>query len=204
MTQAFNLSQLANNLNTSGQLDATDGLSGLVPLANGGTGASNTVNSIVAGTGISTSVSGTQVTITSTVTGGVTSLNGQQGAITNTNLDSIGSVVLAGMYSTNFYYTGQLISGSVLYVPNAVNTSQGATISLYSQFTDGNNFTNWTNTLVQRRYVGNSGAVAPLGATTLSGTWRCMSWLSGRVTNYDFCTNLTFTYCNIGLLVRVS
>jgi hypothetical protein len=38
MTQAFNLSQLANNLNTSGQLDATDGLTGAVPVANGGTG----------------------------------------------------------------------------------------------------------------------------------------------------------------------
>lgn len=34
MTQAFNLAQLANNLNTSGQLDATDGLSGLVTNAN--------------------------------------------------------------------------------------------------------------------------------------------------------------------------
>lgn len=34
MTQAFNLAQLANNLNTSGQVDATDGLSGLVANAN--------------------------------------------------------------------------------------------------------------------------------------------------------------------------
>lgn len=34
MTQAFNLAQLANNLNTSGQLDATDGLNGLVANAN--------------------------------------------------------------------------------------------------------------------------------------------------------------------------
>lgn len=34
MTQAFNLAQLANNLNTSGQLDATDGLSGLIANAN--------------------------------------------------------------------------------------------------------------------------------------------------------------------------
>lgn len=39
MTQAFNLSQLANNLNTAGQLDATDGLVNAVPVANGGTGA---------------------------------------------------------------------------------------------------------------------------------------------------------------------
>ena len=40
MTQAFNLSQLANNLNSSGQLDATDGLVNAVPVANGGTGGS--------------------------------------------------------------------------------------------------------------------------------------------------------------------
>ena len=37
MTQAWNLSQLGNKVNTSGQLDAANGLSGIVPLANGGT-----------------------------------------------------------------------------------------------------------------------------------------------------------------------
>lgn len=37
MTQAFNLSQLANKVNTSGQLDATTGLTGATPIANGGT-----------------------------------------------------------------------------------------------------------------------------------------------------------------------
>lgn len=42
MTQAYNLSQLANNLDSSGRLDATDGLVNAVPIANGGTGA-NTV-----------------------------------------------------------------------------------------------------------------------------------------------------------------
>lgn len=41
MTQAYNLSQLANNLNSTGQLDATDGLVNAVPIANGGTGASS-------------------------------------------------------------------------------------------------------------------------------------------------------------------
>ena len=43
MTQAYNLSQLANNLNTSGQLDATDGLVNAVPILNGGTGANTQV-----------------------------------------------------------------------------------------------------------------------------------------------------------------
>jgi hypothetical protein len=54
MTQAFNLSQLANNLNTSGQLDATDGLTGAVPVANGGTGVSTiTANNVILGNGTS-------------------------------------------------------------------------------------------------------------------------------------------------------
>lgn len=41
MTQAYNLSQLANNLDSTGRLDATDGLVNSVPVANGGTGASS-------------------------------------------------------------------------------------------------------------------------------------------------------------------
>jgi len=41
MTQAYNLSQLANNLNSSGQLDAADGLVNAVLIANGGTGATS-------------------------------------------------------------------------------------------------------------------------------------------------------------------
>ena len=54
MTAAFNLSQLANNLNTSGQLDATDGLTGAVPVANGGTGAITiAANAVVLGNGTS-------------------------------------------------------------------------------------------------------------------------------------------------------
>ena len=44
MTQAYNLSQLANNLNSSGQLDAADGLVNAVPIANGGTGGSTASN----------------------------------------------------------------------------------------------------------------------------------------------------------------
>ena len=41
MTQAYNLSQLANNLDSTGRLDATDGLVNAVPVANGGTGSAN-------------------------------------------------------------------------------------------------------------------------------------------------------------------
>jgi hypothetical protein len=46
MTQAYNLSQLANNLNSAGRLDATDGLVNAVPVANGGTGASSVASAV--------------------------------------------------------------------------------------------------------------------------------------------------------------
>ena len=105
MTQAFNLSQLANNLNTAGQLDATDGLVNAVPVANGGTGASTaaaarTNLNVPTRTGGDASgtwginISGNAATATSATTatnatfattagnGGVTSVNGSTGAVT--------------------------------------------------------------------------------------------------------------------------
>ena len=54
MTQAFNLSQLANKVNTSGQLDASTGLVNSTPVANGGTGASTlAANNVLLGNGTS-------------------------------------------------------------------------------------------------------------------------------------------------------
>ena len=54
MTQAFNLSQLANNVNTSGQLDASAGLYNTTPVANGGSGRSTlTSGSVLLGNGTS-------------------------------------------------------------------------------------------------------------------------------------------------------
>ena len=48
MTQAFNLSQLANNVDSSGLLDASAGLANAVGLANGGTGSTTPTNAKVA------------------------------------------------------------------------------------------------------------------------------------------------------------
>jgi hypothetical protein len=54
MTQAFNLSQLGNRVNTSGQLDASTGLFNQAPVANGGTGRSTlTANNVLLGNGTS-------------------------------------------------------------------------------------------------------------------------------------------------------
>lgn len=54
MTQAFNLSQLANNVNTTGQLNAAAGLYNQLPVANGGTGAATlAANAVLLGNGTS-------------------------------------------------------------------------------------------------------------------------------------------------------
>ena len=44
MTQAFNLSQLANKVNSSGLLDVATGVTGTQAVANGGTGQSTYTN----------------------------------------------------------------------------------------------------------------------------------------------------------------
>lgn len=70
MTTAFNLSQIANYLNTSGQLNIATGVTGTLPQANGGTGATSlasvAVTSLTAGPGISLNASVGAVTVTNT------------------------------------------------------------------------------------------------------------------------------------------
>ena len=149
MTQAFNLSQLANNLNTAGQLDATDGLVNAVPVANGGTGASTdsaarTNLGLVIGTNVpsptGTGASGTwginitgnaatattATTATTAANGGVTSVNGSTGAVTvsivPTAIAAIGSVLFAANTSTSDFLPGNTIAGSSLYYPTTITS----------------------------------------------------------------------------------
>ncbi len=86
MTQAYNLSQLANNLNTAGQLDATDGLVNAVPVANGGTGATTAADARTNLSVPSTTGGGASGTWAINISGnaangGVTSVNGATGAV---------------------------------------------------------------------------------------------------------------------------
>ena len=82
MTQAYNLSQLANKVNTSGQIDVTTALNGTVPVISGGTGQTsftdgqllignstgNTLakGTLTAGAGISVTNGGGSITIAAT------------------------------------------------------------------------------------------------------------------------------------------
>lgn len=82
MTQAYNLSQLANKVNTSGQIDVTTALNGTVPVISGGTGQTSftdgqllignstgntlTKATLTAGAGISVTNGGGSITIATT------------------------------------------------------------------------------------------------------------------------------------------
>jgi len=54
MSNAFNLSQLANNTNTSGQVSLTAGVTGTLPIANGGTNSTSTATAGGVGYGTGT------------------------------------------------------------------------------------------------------------------------------------------------------
>jgi len=109
MTQAFNLSQFANKVNTSGQASLTTAVTGLLPVANGGTGTATP--SLVGGTNITISGSFPNQTVTAS-SGGVTSLNGQTGAITTNTFDSIGST--ASLICPSAVNVGSTVAGSTL------------------------------------------------------------------------------------------
>lgn len=78
MTQAYNLSQLANNVNTSGQLNVATGVTGTQSVANGGTGQSTYTDGQLL---IGNSTGNTLTKATITAGSGITVTNGS-GAIT--------------------------------------------------------------------------------------------------------------------------
>ena len=174
MSQAFNLSQFANKVNTSGQASLTTAVTGLLPVANGGTGTATP--SLVGGTNITISGSFPNQTVTATG-GGVTSLNGQTGAITNTNYDTIGSYVVAGSNS-------QAAAG--VYLPNV--TAAGSSLIHSSGMSAVAGLS---------AQSGTSNTAIVLSSSTsmgLSGTWRQMS--------RSF--NSTATTVGVNLWVRIS
>lgn len=128
MTQALNLANFANTLNTTGQT-SNSGLQNPSVIVNTGAGLSgggavalgsalnlsnSGVISVSAGSGISVSSSTGDVTITNTAVG-VTSFVGQTGAINVSNPYSIGSMVMGRPANLTTYNPGDAISGSILY-----------------------------------------------------------------------------------------
>jgi hypothetical protein len=177
-------------------LPLTTGVTGTLPVANGGTGSTTlTANSVMLGNGTSALSSnmvapgangnvltsnGTTWTSAASAGGGVTSLNGQTGAVTNTTLYAIGSYTIGrpANYSTD--YLNQTAAGSSLYVyTNPLNTS-----TAQYQYNAETNTQAW-----------NVGGAQQIRGTVGSGSWRCVSG------GYAFTSGAT-TYGYQGLWVR--
>ena len=130
------------------------------------------------------SISGNAATASN---GGVTSVNGQTGAVTQTSVDSIGSYVVA-LYAVT--HPGSGISSKPL---NVGDTTAGSNLRYnFSTWLNGSNdFTGY--------YISSpSSATYGGGGTALSGTWRCM----GRP-SFSWDNDLGYVW-NPGLFVRVS
>jgi hypothetical protein len=195
-------------------------ISGITDLAvaDGGTGASTlAANNVLLGNGTSAlqtvapSTNGNVLTSNGTTwisaappSSGVTSLNGQTGAITNTGLDALGSNVFDCQVTTSGYLAGSTIAGSNLYRANTIVSYNGANI-----VSNGNNnglppFTLWYADYVSRSTTGNVGLGVPQGASNLSGTWRSMASISRATSGYNNEDNRTDANYGAGLWVRVS
>jgi hypothetical protein len=174
MSQAFNLSQFANKVNTSGQASLTTAVTGTLPVANGGTGAATlTANNVILGNGTSAvqtvapGSNGNILTsngttwISSAPSGGVTSVNGQTGAVVTTDYGVIGSYVIAGSTTNLSQAETNMINVTVAGSTLVRNT--GTTVS-------GLNLGN-PSTANQTTIINNNTQTT----LSLSGTWRGLS-----------------------------
>jgi hypothetical protein len=146
-----------------------------------GTGASGTWGISISGNA-ATATSATTATTASN--GGVTSVNGQTGAVTQTSVDSIGS------YTVCLYVPGTH-PGTDSKPLSVGDTTAGSNLryNFSTSSAGANDFTG--------RYL-NASSTYSGGGTSLSGTWRCM----GRP-SYSYDGDLGYIW-NPGLFVRVS
>jgi hypothetical protein len=188
MTQAVNLANFANNLDTSGGVNPS-ALNAAVPISKGGTGdvtaaGARTNLGLVIGTNVPSptgtgasgtwpiSISGNAATASN---GGVTSVNGLTGAVTVTSNPGTVTSIATG----NGLQGGTITSSGTLslaapgfntvgsYVAATAGTSGGGSISAGSVYSAGNAAS--SSVTIALGLVGLSGYT-----NSLSGTWRWM------------------------------
>ena len=146
---------------------AISGLSTALTVAQGGTGATSlAANNVILGNNTSAvqtvapgtsgnvlTSNGTTWTSAALPAGGVTSLNGQTGAITNTDLYAIGSYINGRPRNGTAYAANSTIAGSSLY-----------SVTPASRYVAGSVFDSWS-----------PGTATFAGDLVNTGTWRCMT-----------------------------
>lgn len=164
MSNAFNLSQLANFVDSSGKLNVATGSTGTLPTTQGGTGLTT-----VGTNGQVLQSNGTTLSWATPSSGGVTSLNGQTGAIDNTTQYAIGSYV-SGRPANTTTYNNSTIAGSSLY-------AIGSGIVQWRVDAEQAPSGSWMN-------AGNAQNTGD-GAVSLvnTGSWRCVSIAAGNYYN---------------------
>lgn len=169
MTQAFNLAQFANKLNTSGQTDNT--------------GLQNSAVTVTAGTGMSGGGSvalGSSITLTNA---GVTSVNGQTGAVTVSSSSGTVTSVATG----NGLQGGTITSSGTLSIAAPSFQSVGSYCYMKAQA----NYTNPSGSVSPNtNYSGdnaklyNAGQCGPNPYGNAPGTWRCVGAEPGNSFGY--------------------
>lgn len=142
------------------------------------------VTSVSAGTGISVSATTGAIVVSSTVSGGVSSVNGQTGAVVLTNAGDIGSIGVFQNSGTSDLAYGSTIAGSTLRYNETNNSSSPQGQAPFFFFDQRCN------------------AFYGAGGTALSGTWRKLN--TGSIfTSASGCGNTTRNYMR-ALYIRVS
>lgn len=154
MTQAFNLSQFANSVDSSGKASLTTGVTGTLPVANGGTG--TTTPGLVGGTNISVSGTWPNQTITNT-----SSASGTVTSVATGNGLSGGTITTSGTLTLACPSSGSVGSYAIV----SKNTWQPLAGNTYSGMTG--------------RCWAPDGGIIDNGPAT-SGTWRVMGSNSDR------------------------
>jgi len=172
VTQAYNLSQLANKVNTSGQVDVATGITGTVPISNGGTGTTST----------------TYCNLASNVTGTLPVARGGTGATTLTannvllgNGTSAVQVVAPGtngnvLTSNGTTWTSAANTLTSTAVGNAyAGLSAGSVGSLaFAKIVSGGTYS--YDATIAGSNLRTSNADGSTGGSALSGTWRSLGW----------------------------
>ena len=190
-------------------LNASNVASGTLAVARGGTGTASP--SLVAGSGISVSGTWPNQTVATSGGGGVTSLNGQTGAITNTDYQAIGSICFG--YLANV--AGPSPSETYALATYAPSSTFSASSIVHGYLVNRSGQKSTTNDFVSRDYIRSSspstlGTSFTLrfgdtytGTALTSGSWRALTtaYIVAYL-YYDKSGALSSVGCSNALFVR--